>query len=225
MVSSRRRPPLSSLLLPALLLVGAGFSEQAEAQLRVVPGVGLYAPLSDLGEIRGEVGQRLIDAGRRNSTVALSLGVEVGDAGSSLGFRGRVDYGTRARVPIEGVGCPDCELRASLLAASADLILRPLPRLLLLQPFVAGGLGVKHYGFEREDLEPEGFPEAFRSQTRPALRAAVGSQFFLGALRPQVEASVVVSRFETHPDAGHLRGEDRLQSDLFVSVSLAFGGR
>jgi hypothetical protein len=207
-----------------LLFVAPWVAGPTEAQVRVLPMVGLYAPLSDLGEVAANGGGGLIDAGRRRSTLAVGLGLELGGEESTLGVRGRVDYGTSASVPIGGVGCPDCELRSTLLGGTVDLIFRPLPSLVVMRPFLVVGGGVKRYGFEREDLEREGFREAFRSQTRPSLRAGVGTALFLGPLRPRVEASVLVSRFETAPETASGGGEDRLQSDLLVMVSLPFGG-
>ncbi len=209
---------LAALAALALLLPAS-----AEAQFRVLPSVGLYAPLADLGEVRDSGGQVIVDAGRQNASLAFGLAVERGDPQGFASIRVGLGYGTSAEVPVDAVGCQDCELRATLLTATAAAVLRPIPRLGPVQPFLVAGAGIKRYGFDRDDLQTDGFLEGFRDQSRPALQLGTGVQFTLGGFRPIVELSAQLSRYEVEP-SGARSGTDDVQTDLFFTVALPFGG-
>jgi hypothetical protein len=197
---------------------------EAEAQVRLLPSVGVYAPISDLGSIRESDGQVLVDAGRRDATLAFGLGLELGNSQGFASIRGQLGYATAANVPIDAVGCAHCELRSTLLTATAAVVLRPLPQLAVAQPFVVAGGGLKRYGFDREDLGTSGFIDGFRDQGQRTVQLGVGMQFALGPIRPVVELSGYVSRYEVEPANGGREGSDDRQTDLMLTIAFPLGG-
>jgi hypothetical protein len=216
------RLALFPMAMAALLLLAP--ASPLEGQFRVLPSVGLYAPLADLGEIRDTNGQVLLDAGRGDASLALGLGFEVGDPEGFAAFRGQLGYGTTREVPLESIECQGCELRSTLLTATAALVLRPVPRLGPIQPFFLAGGGIKRYGFDGDDFSQEGFIDGFRDQSRGSVQLGTGIQFTLGPIRPIVELSAHLSRYEVEATAAR-EGSDDLQADLFFTVAFPLGGR
>lgn len=228
-VSSRRASSvLTSLALTAglLLLVAPNL----EAQVSVVPQVGIYAPLSDLGELQDDTGETLLDLGRRGSTLAFGALVETGDPGSSaVGVRLGVGFATRSEVPIEGVGCESCAARSSLLTAGAALVLHPFPRFALLRPYLVAGGGVAYYDFDDEELRDEGWQNVLRDQAQGQIHLGLGTHLFLGPLRPRIELGTHISRFEpTDESITPLGvtgvGEGDRQANFFLMLGIPFGG-
>jgi hypothetical protein len=228
MTETRSNPvrPLRRAVLCALATLAALallLPAPAQAQFRVLAGAGLYTPLDDLGEVRSSGGQVLVDAGRRNASVALGLALERGDPDGFASIRLGVALGTTSEVPIDAVECQDCALRSHVLAVTAAAVLRPIPRLGPVQPYVVAGGGFKRYDFDRNDFESSFFLEGFRTQSQPAVQVGSGVQFTVGGFRPIVELSAYLSRYEVQP-SGSRTGTDDIQTDLFFTVALPFGG-
>jgi hypothetical protein len=209
------------LLLPTVPVVGIS---SLEGQIRLVPAVGLYTPLSDLGEVRDEAGVSLIEAGRRSSTLAYGGAMEWGGSRQIVALRLELLYGTSSDVPLRSVGCGDCELRSHLLAGTLGFVVRPFGALGPLHPYVLAGAGGKRYGFDWAELQDEGFRDYFRGQTRPAAQLGAGAHLRLGALEPRLELKALVSRFEAAASSSHAVGSDDRQLGLFLTFSLPLGG-
>ncbi|TVP55955.1 MAG: hypothetical protein EA351_09055 [Gemmatimonadales bacterium] len=221
-----RRLTLRCLWLLLIAVVSGMLSPSGGyAQVSLLPSVGVYSPLSDLLDVRDEEGMPLFEAGRKNSTLALGLAAELGSPAASWGARVQLGYATASEVPVEGVGCEDCELRSTLLTATAGVILRPFPELLILRPHLLLGGGVKRYGFDRDDLEAEGWDQVLRDQTQPTLHLAAGGALRLGIVTPRFEIGALISRIDGVGDESGLSSSDDLQTDLFLMVSIPLVGR
>lgn len=198
------------------------------AQIKVVPQVGVYAPVSDLGELRDNTGETLLELGRRESTLALGLDLEWAGDESPLGLRGGVAYATQSTIPIDGMGCVDCSARGSLASAGAALLMRPFPRMALIRPYLLGGGGILYYDFDARELEDENWGDILVDQSKPYLHLGIGTQLFLGIFTPQVELSARISGFD--PGQGSQAGNgapfltsgDR-QTNLFLTVGIPLG--
>jgi hypothetical protein len=184
--------------------------------------VGLYAPLSELGEVREEGLGTAIELGRKRSTLAFGLAGEVGSG--SLGFRANLAYATSSDVPIGGVGCETCSARSTLLVATAGASLRPIPRLIGLQPYLLVGGGIKRYGFDREQFEEEGFGGVLDDHAKAALQLGVGADFALGGLGLFSELNAYLSGVDPAAEGSGFESDSRFQTDLLLSVGLRLGG-
>lgn len=207
------------------LLAGASTAE-AQTSVRLLPQVGAYSPLAELGEIRDN-GETVIGAGRRSSTLAWGLGLEAGPGQEGTSFRLHVGYGTNSEIPVWGLECEGCSARSTLLTANAAAVLRPIPRLVLVQPYFVLGAGVKRYGFETRDMEGERWRDLLRDQTRPAGQLGVGVEASLLGLRTQWELNGFISRFQEGSNGGGTNssnGDSSLQTDLFLTLSIPMGG-
>lgn len=213
------------LLFVAALLVGATLPTGVAAQggIRLLPQVGVASPLSDVTQVR-DGGASLFEAGKKSSSLALGLAVELGGATGGTALRGQVSYATSSDLPIGGLECEVCDARLSLLTATAALVLRPLPTLAFFRPYVLAGGGVKRYDFDPRSAGGEdGWSAVLRDQTRFSGQVGAGLELSLLGLNPSVELSAHLSRFE--PGEAPEGSEDSdFQTDLFLLVGIPLGG-
>ncbi|HSJ24253.1 MAG TPA: outer membrane beta-barrel protein [Longimicrobiales bacterium] len=179
----------------------------AQAQIHVTPALGAWIPASDLQGVRSGAEQLELD---RRGTLALGLNVDVG------WLRGSIAYASGATISEDGVEGREQIGDGSVLAVAADLVLRPLPRLLV-QPYGLAGLGFKRqdYSYSRDGVGSNPLPA---DQREVALHIGIGADVMLGGIGVMAEISDYITR---HPDG------DFGQHDAFALVGLRVrvGGR
>ena len=181
-----------------------------EAQTRVIPQIGLYVPANSFGEVSDGGFDGAIELGKKESTRAYGLGLEWG-GGGFVGLRGNLAYATSSDVPISGVGCGVCSSRSTMMALTGGVVVRPF-RLLFIEPYLIGALGVKRYDFSRSQIG-EVFLDDRNVRT---YQLGVGGELDLGPLSGIVEISDYVS-----DRAVQIPGER--QHDFIVSFGIGFG--
>jgi len=205
------RAHISKRVALVLALGGLFGFQPAEMNAQTfTPLVGLYAPVSDLGQAL-----EAIDFGDRESTTAFGLNVDFG-ARNGTGFRLGAFYGTDSEVPIDGVGCTTCSARAGVFGAGGALLLRPIPWLGILQPHGIVGAGAKWYS-----IDPKGVEDLVADQSHFMGQLGVGVSIGTGngSTRLIAEISDYMSGFE------FIDGESGdLQHDFLMMVGLSFGG-
>lgn len=154
----------------------------AHAQGIAVLG-GAYIPASSFADLKGEAETVRME---REGAFALGLNLELGS------LRGTLRYATEATLDEEGVEGGSSGIESgTLLAASADFVLRPLPRVVGLQPYVLGGVGLKRMGYSyADDGASDLFPE---SERELAAHWGLGVDFSLGGIGLVVEADDFVT--------------------------------
>jgi hypothetical protein len=179
----------------------AGFPESAAAQIHITPAFGAYIPASDLRDLRDETQQRRLS---REGTLGLGINLDAG------WLRGSLAYASGATISESGVQNRDAVGDGSVLAVAADIVLRPLPRLLV-QPYLLGGLGLKRldYSYSQQGL---GNPLP-ADQREVALHAGVGADLMLGRIGVMAE----ITDYITRRDGGGFG-----QHDAFAFVGLRF---
>lgn len=174
----------------------------AAAQVYITPALGVYIPASDLDNLREQAEQTQLD---RSGTLGLGLNIELG------WLRGSVAYATGASISEEGVEGQDEIGDGSVLSVAADLIVRPLPRLLV-QPYLLGGVGLKRqdFSFDDEGATTNPLPS---DKTDFALHAGLGADVMLGRIGVMAEISDYITRNEDSTFGQH---------DAFAMVGLRF---
>jgi hypothetical protein len=201
-MSDFRRIVLSAALAAAsLALPGV-----AHAQLRLIPQVGLFAPASELPSP-----SEAVDFGKRESTLAFGAALELGN------LRVSVLHATDGDVPIEGIGCEECA-RSTVTTATAALVIRPLPELGFVQPFVLLGGGWKRYDFDVDELDDGVVGAVLDDSNDLTAHLGIGVELGLGGTRLLFELQDLASRFDEEGV------EARFQHDLFLTVGVALGG-
>ncbi|MGH7445650.1 MAG: outer membrane beta-barrel protein [Longimicrobiales bacterium] len=176
----------ATLLAAPLLALAVAAPAQAQGRLTVTPLIGGYIPGNDIQEIADGAEQVSID---KEATLGLGLNVELG------WLRGSVAYASGAKITADSSGTPGVEGEigeGSVLAAAADLVLRPIPRLIIVQPYLLGGVGLKRTDYE---WESEGVADAFpEDQSDFTLHVGVGADVMLGPVGLVVEVTDFISK-------------------------------
>jgi len=196
---------IASLLFLLLLLPATG-----TAQLRLIPQVGLYAPVSELSTDLDNARE----IGRRDSSLALGLALDIAGRGA-LGLRLGGLYATNSDVPLTNFQC-NCDARSTVLTATGAAVLRPLPEILVVRPYGVAGAGFKRYDFSIPDDEVGDY---LRNGNDLTLQLGAGIEFNLGLLRASVELSDYISSFEARGASASSR-----QHDFFLTLGFILGG-
>ena len=209
------RATIRAAALAALTAVLA--SAPAAAQIRLIPHVGMYQQFSHLPEIRA--GAEEI---KRNASFAFGASLELGQP-DKVSFRANVLHATKSELPLtDEFGCPNdihCA-RSTVSSATATLILRPIPNLILVQPYLIGGGGVKRYDYTLEDLDDEGVRTLLDDQNQLTGHLGLGAEVNLGVLRLVGEVSDLLSSYDSGENTS---ASDELQHDFFITVGLVLG--
>jgi len=207
------RTGTKAVLAAALLVSGA--ADASAQRIQVVPRAGVFVSGSSLGEVRE--GTEAIKADLEGG-LGVGLAVELGMPFSPFGLRAGFDYATDSKISTTGISGGSDEAGAKLLAVAGDLVFRPLPRLVVVQPYLLAGAGLKRYDFEVSELGSGARDIFSESQTDFALHAGAGVDVSLGAIALRAEVSDYVSWFELASD-----GDKKMQNDVFVTVGLRIG--
>ena len=129
-------------------------------------------------------------------------------------------HATDSQVPVGNVGCQTDCTRSTVSSLTGTLAVRPIPTLILVQPFLLLGGGIKRYDFTGEDLQNEGVRAVLSDQNQLTGHVGLGVELNLGLVRLTGEISDLVSQYDTSGDTGET---DELQHDVFFAVGLVIG--
>lgn len=207
-------------------MAAGAFTAPLDAQsLRLLPSVGLYAPLSDFGRVRQTDLGEAVEFGKSESTLAFGLTAEIGSPTGAWTIRGNLRYASASEVPISGVGCETCSARSTLVVATGALAFRPFPTLFVVRPYLLAGAGISKLDFSRDSFADEGFRGALWDTSKPTGQLGIGTDVFLGGLLLFVEGNAFVSRFD--PAAGFpdvvFESDSDLRWDAFLTAGVSLG--
>lgn len=210
----------STMTVVAALAGAALFAAPAAAQvpgleLTVLPKVGFYSPASDLAAAQDALGEVVDD---RGGSLALGLALELGVPLTSLGVRVGFDYVTGSEFTYEDEAAVEATAEQTMLAITGDVVLRPIPRLVVVQPYLLAGAGVKRYDFSFDEDAGTDIETAFpESETDFTVHAGIGIDLGLGPIALVAELSDYISWYETGAD------ESEMQNDLFLMAGVRLG--
>lgn len=174
-----------SLFVLAAVAVFAPVAAAQAQGISVTPSVGMYIPASDLYALRDGTTQATID---KEGTFALGLNVEFGM------LRGTVAYASGAQINEGGVSGQENIGDGKLLAVAGDLVLRPIPRLIIVQPYLIAGAGFRQENYSYND---SGIGGAMPKDQRDfALHAGLGADIMLGRIGVVAEFSDFITKNE-----------------------------
>ena len=184
---------LGALLLAPTLVNAQGTSITAQ--------IGGYVPAGSFQELQAAAEER-----KREATMGLGLAIDFG------GLRASLAYATGAKITEDGVSGEDEIGEGSVLAATGAFVLRPLPRLIVLQPYLLAGAGVKNLNYKIDSGVSGTFPEDERDLT---LHLGVGADIMLG----RIGISAEISDFLSQNDMEKWKVHDAF---AFVGLKLRF---
>lgn len=172
------------LLFAAGLLGAFMLPSSSPAQgISITPQIGVYVPGDDFESLRAGADSVRVD---NEGTLALGFNVD-------LGFlRGSVAYASAAKLNRRGVSGQDEIGEGKLLAVAGDLVLRPIPRILILQPYLLAGAGLRRADYDYDD---DGISDAFpENESDFALHAGIGADIMLGPVGIAAEITDFISK-------------------------------
>src|SRR5215475_4168226 len=164
---------LRALLSTTMAL--AALAGTARAQVTITPMIGGYVPASDMHQVTGSA-QDL--AKTRDGTLSLGANVDFGM------LRGTVMYASGTT--IKNANQDDIG-KGSVLGMAADVVIRPLPRVLV-QPYLIAGGGQKFYRYDQTTT----FTQANNSDF--AFHGGLGADVMLGTLGVAAELTDFLSK-------------------------------
>lgn len=137
------------LVLAALLGLLTPVDSVAQV-LSVTARAGVFAPVGDYDEAQASADELLRE---REGNFAFGASINLKPPLSPFGVRFVTDYVTGSTLSRDGVtNGPEDNADAKTLYTGGDVLLTPIPRLLILQPFVAVGAGYRHTSFDNQNL-------------------------------------------------------------------------
>jgi opacity protein-like surface antigen len=185
----------------------------------LIPQVGLYAPVTDLGTVG--TGAAAVEVAKKEGTFGLGLALELGNT-DATSFRVNAMYGTSSDIPVTRIGCANCQARSTVAGLTGSVVVRPLPNIIAVRPYLQGGLGLKRYDFDEDDLRAEGLDAFLNDQNKLTGQLGIGAELNLPLFRVFLEISDFISGFDLGSGANEEAGE--MQHDFFISVGLPLGG-
>jgi len=154
-------------LLTVGLLAGALLPARGNAQgITVSPMVGVYVPAGSFQDLRNTAQDKLERGG------TLGLGANV-----TLGFlRATFAYASGANISRQGLSGQSQVGDGSVLVGALDVVVHPLPRVIVVQPYLLGGAGYKResYSFDTQSLSE------LKDNNDVVLHAGLGVDLALG---------------------------------------------
>lgn len=206
-------------LLALMVLAGPAAAQVPGLEVQLVPKVGFYSPAADLEAAADAAGEIVDD---RGGSLALGLALDLGVPLSPLNVRIGFDYVTASEFTYADTTGADVEANGeqTMLAIAGDVILRPIPKLLIVQPYLLAGAGVKRYDFSFADAAAgsdveDAFPE---SETDFTVHAGIGLDAGIGPVALVAELSDYVSWYEAEGAEG-----SEMQHDLFIMAGVRVG--
>lgn len=157
-------------------LAAAALPAIGRAQVSITPMVGGYIPASDVNQVTGTASSI---AKTRDGTMSLGLDLDFGMLRATALYASGTTLKNASRQDIG---------KGNVLAAAGDLVIRPLPRILV-QPYLLVGAGEKFYRYdESTSFTSGGDRQSF------AVHGGVGADLMLGNIGAVAELTDFVSK-------------------------------
>ncbi len=162
--------------------------------------VGYFKPLGSLADTPFEV--------EVSSGLGLGAHLELDLPLSPINVRANVAATLGRSLSTDGDEDEGSDL--DIVVITGDLVFRPLPRVVVVQPYLLAGAGVKRYSFD--------FNGENESESKFTGHVGAGADLKVGPIALLAEVSDYISSFELAEGGG-----SKLQNDVFVSIGFRIG--
>lgn len=173
---------VSSVMTAAVLVLLPGVTHAQG--ISITPQIGVYVPGNSVDSLRSGAQQVRV---KREGDLALGLNLD-------LGFlRGSIAYASAAKLNQQTTvsGAESQVGKGKLLAVAGDVVLRPLPRILV-QPYLLAGAGLRRADYS---YDTSGLSDAFpKDKSDFAFHAGVGADLMLGPVGVSAEITDFISK-------------------------------
>lgn len=162
--------------------------------------VGYFTPLGTLAETPFEV--------EVSSGLGLGAHLELDLPLSPINVRANLAATLGRSLSTDGDVDEGSDL--DIVVITGDLVFRPLPRVVVLQPYLLAGAGVKRYSFD--------FNGEDENESKFTGHVGAGADLKFGPIALLAEVSDYISSFELSEEGG-----GKLQNDVFISIGFRIG--
>ncbi len=198
----------AALLGAALLLASAGGALRAQS-ITLSPLLGVYTQANSVDKLRSNANDMSI---KRESALALGGNLEIGFLRASLNYVSGANIrqtGTTSFSTSGDIG------KGRILMGAADAVLRPIPRLIVLQPYALAGIGFKKFNYDTNQNLSSAFGSV-KSNSTAAFHAGVGADLMFGGFGIVAEITDYVSKGQTDISGSN----SQMQHDAYGMVGL-----
>jgi opacity protein-like surface antigen len=189
-----------------LAVTGGGAAAQG---VTISPLVGVYSQANSVDQLRAQADTLSI---KRQSALALGANIEIGF------LRGSLNYVSGATVKQSGgttlPGTSGDIGTGRILMGAADLVLRPIPRIIVLQPYGIAGIGFKKFDYDTHQNVSSAIGSVKNNSTA-SFHAGIGADLMFGGVGLVAEITDYISQGEADTS-----GHRDLQHDAFGLVGL-----
>lgn len=194
----------------AVLLLAVTSGGGVAQGITVSPLLGAYTQANSVDQLRGNVNTMSIE---RQSALALGANLEVGF------FRASLNYVSGATMRQSGNDWPQITGDVGtgrILMGAADAVFRPIPRLVVLQPYALAGIGFKNFSYDPTQNVRSALGEV-KDHSTAAFHAGLGADVMFGGVGIVGEVTDYMSQGQ--PDSN---GHRDLQHDAYGMLGLRF---
>ncbi len=195
---------LGALAGAGMLLASAAGALQAQS-ITLSPLLGVYTQANSLDQLKTNANTDL--SVKRESALALGGNLEIGFLRASLNYVSGATLNCKSGCSVSGTNDLG---KGKILMGAADAVIRPIPRLVVFQPYALAGIGFKNFDY---DLNATGFNTVKHSTA--AFHAGLGADLMFAGVGIVAEVTDYISQGQED-----LNGKRQLQHDAFGMVGL-----
>ena len=201
---------LCALAGAGALLVVTGAAVRAQG-IAITPTVGVYTQANSLDQLKESANTFSI---KRESALALGGNLELGFLRASLNYVSGATVNCHSGCGVSGTSDVG---KGKILMGAADAVLRPIPRIVVFQPYALAGIGFKKFNYDA-NTNVSGAFASVKSNSTAAFHAGLGADLMFGGVGIMAEVTDYMSQGETDPSTG----KKQLQHDAYGLMGLRF---
>lgn len=193
------------MLAGAGVLVALASSAASAQSIHLSPFVGVYTQANSLDQLRSNADAISI---KRESALALGGNLELGFLRGTLSYVSGATIKQKSGTSISTSGDIG---KGKILMGAADAVIRPIPRIVVFQPYALAGIGFKKFDY---DINSTSFQNVKNNSTA-AFHAGLGADLMFGGVGIMAEVTDYISQGQENAN-----GDKQLQHDAFGVIGL-----
>lgn len=202
---------LSALAGAAALLALTGGAAWGQG-ITISPTIGVYTQANSLDQLRAQADTLSI---KRESALALGANVEFGWLRLGLNYVSGATIKCQQASNCGSVANGGDIGKGKILMGSADAVLRPIPRIVIFQPYAVAGIGFKNFKYDADTNLAGAFGNV-KSNSTAAFHGGIGADLMFGGVGIMAEVTDYISQGQ-----GDVNGNNKqLQHDAYGVIGL-----
>ena len=195
----------TKILAGAVALVALAGGAASAQSIHFSPAGGIYTQANSLDQLRSNADAISI---KRESALALGGNLELGFLRATVNYVSGATVKQKSGTSISTSGDIG---KGKILMGAADAVIRPIPRIVVFQPYALAGIGFKKFDY---DINSTSFQNVKNNSTA-AFHAGLGADLMFAGVGVMAEVTDYISQGEED-----VSGNKQLQHDAYGMVGL-----